>query len=159
MMARRLRGEKITVDVSTRLGITRRPISDTEIRERLLYPMVNEGARIPEEGIAIRASDIDVIWIHGYGWPVYRGGPMFWADFDQRLPALRNRMLEHSTESRATVLSARARSWVASPRADQNRSEHATSYLSPRRTPLHQRISRRARHGAVCRPVRVDFAL
>jgi 3-hydroxyacyl-CoA dehydrogenase len=42
--------------------------------------MVNEGAKILEEGIAQRASDIDVVWIYGYGWPVYRGGPMFWAD-------------------------------------------------------------------------------
>ena len=42
--------------------------------------MVNEGAKILEEGIAIRPSDIDVVWINGYGWPVYTGGPMFWAD-------------------------------------------------------------------------------
>ncbi len=87
--------EKIIVDVSTRLGITRRPIPDAEIRERLLYPMVNEGAKILEERIAIRASDIDVIWVHGYGWPIYRGGPMFWADFDQGLTALRDRILEY----------------------------------------------------------------
>ena len=44
--------------------------------------MVNEGAKILEEGIAQRASDIDVVWVYGYGWPVYRGGPMFWADTD-----------------------------------------------------------------------------
>jgi 3-hydroxyacyl-CoA dehydrogenase len=42
--------------------------------------MVNEGAKILEEGIAQRASDVDVVWVYGYGWPVYRGGPMFWAD-------------------------------------------------------------------------------
>ncbi len=48
--------------------------------ERLLYPMVNEGAKILDEGIAIRGSDIDVVWVNGYGWPVYRGGPMYWAD-------------------------------------------------------------------------------
>jgi 3-hydroxyacyl-CoA dehydrogenase len=42
--------------------------------------MVNEGAKILEEGIAIRGSDIDVVWVNGYGWPVYRGGPMYWAD-------------------------------------------------------------------------------
>ena len=48
--------------------------------ERLLYPMVNEGAKILDEGIAIRGSDIDVVWVNGYGWPLYRGGPMFWAD-------------------------------------------------------------------------------
>ncbi|MFZ5705298.1 MAG: 3-hydroxyacyl-CoA dehydrogenase NAD-binding domain-containing protein [Pseudomonadota bacterium] len=61
-------------------GAERRAISDDEIRERTLYVMVNEGARIIEEGIAQRASDIDVVWIHGYGWPRYRGGPMHWAD-------------------------------------------------------------------------------
>jgi 3-hydroxyacyl-CoA dehydrogenase len=56
------------------------PLSADEIVTRLLYPVVNEGARILEEGIAMRASDIDVAAIMGYGWPVYRGGPMFWAD-------------------------------------------------------------------------------
>jgi 3-hydroxyacyl-CoA dehydrogenase len=85
--------EKIITDVSTELGITRRPISDEEILQRLLYPMVNEGAKILEEKIAIRASDIDVIWVYGYGWPVYRGGPMFWAD-QIGLKSLRDRMLE-----------------------------------------------------------------
>src|SRR2546430_15737017 len=46
----------------------------------MMYPMINEGARILEEGIAARPSDIDVIWLYGYGWPIYRGGPMFYAD-------------------------------------------------------------------------------
>ena len=55
-------------------------ITDEEIVERTLYTMVNEGAKILEEGMAQRASDIDVVWVYGYGWPVYRGGPMFWAD-------------------------------------------------------------------------------
>ena len=85
--------EKIIVDVATEMGITRRHISDEEILQRLLYPMVNEGAKILEEKIAIRASDIDVIWVYGYGWPVYRGGPMFWAD-SIGLKALRDRILE-----------------------------------------------------------------
>ena len=57
-----------------------RDVSDQEILERLLYPMVNEGAKILEEGMAQRASDIDTVWINGYGWPPYTGGPMFWAD-------------------------------------------------------------------------------
>ncbi len=87
--------EKIIVDVSAQLGIARRSISDEEIRERLLYPVVNEGARILEEKIAIRASDIDVIWAYGCGWPLYRGGPMFWADFAIGLTALRDRMIEY----------------------------------------------------------------
>jgi 3-hydroxyacyl-CoA dehydrogenase len=90
--------EKIIVDVATSQGITRRYISDEEILQRLLYPMVNEGAKILEEKIAIRASDIDVIWVYGYGWPVYRGGPMFWAD-SIGLKALRDRMLEFKKAS------------------------------------------------------------
>jgi 3-hydroxyacyl-CoA dehydrogenase len=84
--------EKIIVDVATEMGITRRHIDDEEILQRLLYPMVNEGAKILEEKIAIRPSDIDVIWVYGYGWPVYRGGPMFWAD-QIGLKAMRDRML------------------------------------------------------------------
>src|SRR6185312_14525504 len=64
----------------TRLGRKRRAVSDEEILERMMYPMINEGARILEEGIAARPSDIDVVWLYGYGWPIYRGGPMFWAD-------------------------------------------------------------------------------
>jgi 3-hydroxyacyl-CoA dehydrogenase len=90
--------EKIIVDVATSMGITRRAISDEEILQRLLYPMVNEGAKILDEKIAIRASDIDVIWVYGYGWPVYRGGPMFWAD-SIGLRALRDRLLEFKKQS------------------------------------------------------------
>ncbi|WP_246775551.1 3-hydroxyacyl-CoA dehydrogenase NAD-binding domain-containing protein [Methylobacterium aquaticum] len=72
--------EEIIAKVAERQGVTRRDATDQEILERTLYPMVNEGAKILEEGKAIRASDIDIVWINGYGWPVYRGGPMFWAD-------------------------------------------------------------------------------
>ncbi|PYM27142.1 MAG: 3-hydroxyacyl-CoA dehydrogenase [Candidatus Rokuibacteriota bacterium] len=85
--------EKIIVDVATDQGITRRHITDEEILQRLLYPMVNEGAKILDEKVAIRASDIDVIWVYGYGWPVYRGGPMFWAD-QIGLKAVRDKMAE-----------------------------------------------------------------
>ena len=63
-------------------GVEKREITDQEIIERTLYPMVNEGALILTEGKAQRASDIDVVWIYGYGWPVYRGGPMFWAGLE-----------------------------------------------------------------------------
>jgi 3-hydroxyacyl-CoA dehydrogenase len=84
--------DRIIAEVSKEAGVSRRTISDDEIRERLLYPMVNEGAKILEEGKAIRASDIDVIWVYGYGWPVYRGGPMFWAD-QIGLKAIRDRLL------------------------------------------------------------------
>jgi len=65
--------------VSRDLGITRREIPDDEILLRLLCPLVNEGARIVDEGIAIRAGDIDVVYVNGYGFPAYKGGPMFWA--------------------------------------------------------------------------------
>jgi 3-hydroxyacyl-CoA dehydrogenase len=72
--------QQIVEDFAQKQGVERRQISDEEIVERTLYTMVNEGAKILEEGIAQRASDIDVVWVYGYGWPVYRGGPMFWAD-------------------------------------------------------------------------------
>jgi 3-hydroxyacyl-CoA dehydrogenase len=72
--------EEVIARISERKGIKRRSISDDEILERCTYPMINEGAKILEEGKAIRASDIDIVWINGYGWPVYRGGPMFYGD-------------------------------------------------------------------------------
>lgn len=61
-------------------GVTPRSFTDDEILERMLYPMINEGAKILEEGIALRASDIDIVWLYGYGWPRWTGGPMFYAD-------------------------------------------------------------------------------
>jgi len=72
--------QQIITEFAEKEGNAQRDISKDEIRERLLYPMVNEGAKILEEGMAQRASDIDVVWINGYGWPLYTGGPMFWAD-------------------------------------------------------------------------------
>jgi 3-hydroxyacyl-CoA dehydrogenase len=72
--------EKIIGDFRSKAGVTPRAISDEEILERCIFPMINEGAKILEEGKAIRASDIDIVWINGYGWPVYRGGPMFYGD-------------------------------------------------------------------------------
>jgi 3-hydroxyacyl-CoA dehydrogenase len=72
--------EKLIDETLLRLGRKKRIVSDDEILERMMYPMINEGAKILEEGIAARPSDIDVVWLYGYGWPIYRGGPMFWAD-------------------------------------------------------------------------------
>tara|TARA_R110002110_G_scaffold168566_6_gene370102 strand:- start:6285 stop:8363 length:2079 start_codon:yes stop_codon:yes gene_type:complete len=72
--------EKIILDFAGKKGINRRAIPDEEILERCIYPMINEGAKILEEGKAIRASDIDIVWINGYGFPAYRGGPMFYGD-------------------------------------------------------------------------------
>jgi 3-hydroxyacyl-CoA dehydrogenase len=72
--------EQIIRDFAQRSGQPQRTISEQEILERCLYAQINEGAKILEEKIAIRPSDIDIVWINGYGWPVYRGGPMFYAD-------------------------------------------------------------------------------
>ncbi|WP_340149634.1 3-hydroxyacyl-CoA dehydrogenase NAD-binding domain-containing protein [uncultured Sneathiella sp.] len=72
--------EDIIVKAARDAGINRRQVSDEEILKRCIYPMINEAAKILEEGIATRASDIDVIWVYGYGWPIYRGGPMRYAD-------------------------------------------------------------------------------
>lgn len=70
--------EDIIIEFSEKTQNKRRDVSDDEILERCIYPMINEGFKILEEGKAIRASDIDIVWINGYGWPVYRGGPMFY---------------------------------------------------------------------------------
>jgi 3-hydroxyacyl-CoA dehydrogenase len=72
--------EKIIDQVRARKGVNARSISDEEIMERCIFPMINESLKILEEGVAIRASDIDVVWQTGYGWPVYRGGPMWYGD-------------------------------------------------------------------------------
>ncbi|MBE7216901.1 MAG: enoyl-CoA hydratase/isomerase family protein [Caulobacteraceae bacterium] len=72
--------EGIIADFAARTGEEQREVSDEEILQRLLYPMINEGALILEEGVAQRPSDIDVVWLNGYGWPAWTGGPMFWAD-------------------------------------------------------------------------------
>lgn len=71
--------EQIILRFAEDHAVAQRSIEADEIIERLLYPMINEGALILEEGIAQRASDIDVVWVNGYGWPAWRGGPMFWA--------------------------------------------------------------------------------
>ena len=77
---RSVEAETIIAGFAARQGIAPRAIAAEEIRDRLLFPMVNEAAKILEEGIAQRPSDIDVVWVHGYGWPAVTGGPLFWAD-------------------------------------------------------------------------------
>ena len=91
--------EKIILETSSRLGINRRAIPEEEIVERMIFPMINEGARILEEGIAARPGDIDVIWVYGYGWPVWRGGPMYYAD-RLGLPHVRDRLTFYADRSR-----------------------------------------------------------
>jgi 3-hydroxyacyl-CoA dehydrogenase len=78
--------------------VTRRPVSQEEIVERMVYPMINEGARILETGIAYRPGDIDVVWVYGYGWPVWRGGPMFFAD-GVGLGHIRDRLAHYAERS------------------------------------------------------------
>ncbi len=91
--------EKIIEETSKKLGITRRAFTDQEILERCFYPMVNEGAKILEEGMAQRSLDIDVIWVNGYGWPVYRGGPMWWADNVVGLKTIHDALLKYRDAS------------------------------------------------------------
>jgi 3-hydroxyacyl-CoA dehydrogenase len=67
-------------EASSRAGITRRAIDDTELSDRLILPMINEGAKLIEEGVVERASDIDAVWLSGFGWPTWKGGPMHWAN-------------------------------------------------------------------------------
>jgi 3-hydroxyacyl-CoA dehydrogenase len=87
--------ERIVLEMADRMRVRRRTIADEEILERLLLPMVNEGARILQEGIAYRPIDIDVIFVHGFGWPAFRGGPMFWAD-RQGLKAVREKLASYA---------------------------------------------------------------
>ncbi len=72
--------EDLVREFAEKSGIQRREVTDQEILERTVYPMINEGARLLEDGKATRASDIDVVWVYGFGWPATRGGPMYYAD-------------------------------------------------------------------------------
>ncbi len=67
-------------EFASKEGVAQREVGTAEIFARLIYPMISEGALILDEGIAQRASDIDLVWLNGYGWPAWTGGPMFWAD-------------------------------------------------------------------------------
>jgi len=73
---------KIVADFAAKAGKPQRAIAKDEIRERLLYPMINEGAKILDEGMAQRPGDIDTVWLNGYGWPAWTGGPMYWASHE-----------------------------------------------------------------------------
>jgi len=89
--------EEFIVACSKERGITRRKIGDEEILERTMYPFVNEGFKIIEEGIALRPSDVDVVFVFGYGFPAYRGGPLFWADL-VGLAKIRDALLKYSSQ-------------------------------------------------------------
>jgi 3-hydroxyacyl-CoA dehydrogenase len=90
--------EQLIVATSARLGVTRRTIDKNEIVERLLFPVINEGARVLEEGIAARPGDIDVIWVYGYAFPAWRGGIMHWAD-TLGLAYVRDRLVEFAART------------------------------------------------------------
>ncbi len=93
--------------VSRELGIGRRAIPDEEILDRLLHPLVNEGARIVEEGIALRAGDVDVVYVNGYGFPAWRGGPMYWAQqsgLDRVVATMRRLAPTHGARWRPAAL-------------------------------------------------------
>lgn len=99
--------EQLIRDFAAKAGKAPRQISDQEILERTIYPMINEGAKILDEGIASRPSDIDVVWINGYGWPVYRGGPMFYADtigLDKVLTKLQEFEAQHGPDFKPSPL-------------------------------------------------------
>ena len=72
----------IIADFAANQGQPQRAIGKDEIRERLLYPMIAEGAKVLDEGMAQRPGDIDTVWLNGYGWPAWTGGPMYWADHE-----------------------------------------------------------------------------
>jgi 3-hydroxyacyl-CoA dehydrogenase len=90
--------EHIILKTAHDMGVKRRPFSHKEIQERLLFPMINEGARILSEKIAARSGDIDVIWVHGYGFPSWRGGPMFYAN-DAGLTYMCERLTEFAAQA------------------------------------------------------------
>lgn len=88
-------------EASARAGITRRAIGDEELRDRLILPMINEGAKLIEEGIVERASDIDAVWLSGFGWPTWKGGPMYWADTQGAGPLLARMNALHASHGEA----------------------------------------------------------
>jgi 3-hydroxyacyl-CoA dehydrogenase len=95
--------EMLIEETCRRLDIRRRPVSDEEIFERMTYPMINEGARILHEGIAARPGDIDIVWLYGYGWPAYRGGPMYHGE-QVGLPRVAERLAYYATIDRDETL-------------------------------------------------------
>jgi len=92
-------------------------VTDDEILERCMYAMINEGAKILDEGIALRASDVDTVWINGYGYPAHRGGPMFYAD-TVGLPAIHARVVE--------FMNKHGKVWTPSPLLERLARENKT---------------------------------
>ncbi|NNE84148.1 MAG: 3-hydroxyacyl-CoA dehydrogenase, partial [Alphaproteobacteria bacterium] len=106
--------DEIAAQVAAEQGVERRRIDDDEIRDRCLYAAVNEGAKIVEEGVALRASDIDIMWQYGFGFPRWRGGIMYHAD-RVGLPTVLARIEEfHAAHGKLWEPSALLRDLVAS---------------------------------------------
>jgi 3-hydroxyacyl-CoA dehydrogenase len=110
--------DKIVLEESARLGLSRRKVGDEEIVQRALYALINEGARLLEEGIALRASDIDVVYLTGYGFPDFRGGPLFYAD-TVGLPGILRTMREFAKGYQPDA-------WEAAPLLEQLAAEGKT---------------------------------
>ena len=92
-------------------GIEQREISPQEIVDRCIYALVNEGARILEEGFALRAVDIDIIYLYGYGFPAHRGGPMWYADSRRSEKSLRARAVSSTSPRRKLVPGTTLKRW------------------------------------------------
>jgi 3-hydroxyacyl-CoA dehydrogenase len=105
--------EELILENSRALELTRRAICDEEIVGRLLYALINEGARILEEGIAARASDIDIVYLNGYGFPSWRGGPMLYADMVGPYNVLR--AIRKYAEGAASAYGYQGQAWKAAP--------------------------------------------
>jgi 3-hydroxyacyl-CoA dehydrogenase len=99
--------EKVINEFVNKSGVNKRSYTDEDILQRCLFPMINEGAKLLEEGMAIRSSDIDIVWCNGYGWPVYQGGPMFYGDLiglDKVLAGMKELENEHGAEFKPAAL-------------------------------------------------------
>jgi 3-hydroxyacyl-CoA dehydrogenase len=94
---------EIAARIAAERGVAARAMSEAEIRDRLIYPLINEGAKILAEKIAARPGDIDIIWVHGYGFPAHKGGPMFFAD-RMGLAGVRDRLAELAGQSGEAAL-------------------------------------------------------
>ena len=150
--------KSVIAEVAKEFGIEQRTFTDDEILRRLLLASVNEACKILEEGKAYRASDIDVMWLHGFGFPRYRGGLMFWADTvgvegDPRADQRMARALRRALEAERSAARDRCRWWALERRKDRElqlgsgpplRRKLTTHAASPR-TLLRERPGRSSR--------------
>ena len=88
--------EEVLAKVAKEIGFAQRTFTEQEIVERCLLPLMNVGRDVLEEGVAYRASDIDIVYLYGYGFPTYRGGPMFWAENEVGLAKALEKIRDYS---------------------------------------------------------------